>query len=144
MSAAPACGGQNQGQNAPSNSIDKQYSNSRGGAETVGSDVENGQDVQEENQEACCLGGGTFIQSRRPMGEECAVHGDCVDTEVGEDGESQGHQHQVLRQGQAPQVMAMVSVSTMRSGKTGLHKKMNQLRRIWAIFIIQFSNSADF
>ena len=26
-------------------------------------------DVQEENQEACCLGGGTFIQSRRPMGK---------------------------------------------------------------------------
>ena len=45
-------------------------------------------DVQGENQEACCLGGGTFIQSRRPMGEECAVHGDCVGTEVGEDGEA--------------------------------------------------------
>lgn len=45
-------------------------------------------DVQEENQEACCLGGGTFIQTRRPMGEECAVHGDCVDTELGDDGKA--------------------------------------------------------
>ena len=31
-----------------------------------------------ENKEACCLGAGTFIQSRRPMGEKCQSHADCV------------------------------------------------------------------
>jgi len=31
VSAAPACGGHNQGQNAPSKSLNKQYSNSGGG-----------------------------------------------------------------------------------------------------------------
>ena len=44
VSAAPACGGHNQGQNAPLNSLNKQYSNSRGVAQTVGNDAENGQD----------------------------------------------------------------------------------------------------
>ena len=41
-------------------------------------------DVQVENQEVCCLGAGTFIQSRRPMGEACTKHGDCVETTVDE------------------------------------------------------------
>jgi hypothetical protein len=38
-----------------------------------------------ENKEACCLGAGTFMQMRRPMGEKCQSHEDCVGSTLDDD-----------------------------------------------------------
>jgi hypothetical protein len=43
-------------------------------------------DVKNENQKRCCLGAGTYIQSRRPMGETCTQHSDCAETTVDKEG----------------------------------------------------------
>lgn len=44
-------------------------------------------DVKESNEKLCCLGAGSFIQSRRPMGERCKTHKDCLHYTVNAEGE---------------------------------------------------------